>query len=69
MLDFKGISEGQPFPDEIFRVFQRSHPSIKIIPLRTNEDVDWMIKHALANAASSTEAELHLPTSNGSTDE
>jgi anti-sigma regulatory factor (Ser/Thr protein kinase) len=56
ILDFKGISEiGQAFADEIFRVFQKSHPSIKMIPMRTNEDVDRMIKHALANAASSDE--------------
>ena len=50
MLDFNGISEiGRAFADEIFRVFQRAHPSIKIIVVNVNDDVDRMIRHALAS--------------------
>jgi hypothetical protein len=63
ILDFKGISEiGQPFADQIFRIFQRDHPSITIIPVFTNPDIDKMINHAKANAeadvASSEEPQL-----------
>ncbi|MCC7147340.1 MAG: DUF4325 domain-containing protein [Phycisphaeraceae bacterium] len=48
-LDFTGIDEiGQAFADEIFRVFQRQHPEIKIEVLRANSQVQKMIQHVLA---------------------
>lgn len=46
ILDFQGVDDiGQPFADEIFRVFQNSHPEIRIVAFRTNENIDKMIKY------------------------
>ena len=46
-LDFANIETiGQGFADEIFRVFKNKHPEISIIPLNTNEEIDFMIKRA-----------------------
>lgn len=40
MLDFKGVdSIGQAFADEVFRVFTRQHPEIKLIPVNHNEEI------------------------------
>ncbi|MBV8564132.1 MAG: DUF4325 domain-containing protein [Methylobacteriaceae bacterium] len=59
LLDFNGINEiGQPFADEIFRVFQAAHPSIQIFPLRTTPAIDRMIQHARANALADQQPEL-----------
>ena len=45
VLDFKGILIiGQPFADEIFRVFQNQNPQTHIYPVNTNEDIERMIK-------------------------
>lgn len=45
MLDFADIDfAGQAFIDEIFRVFARNNPEIKLIPFRTNINIDNMIK-------------------------
>lgn len=45
IFDFDRVSGvGQAFADEIFRVFQSSHPDIKIIPMNMNESVEFMIK-------------------------
>lgn len=47
ILDFKDIETiGQAFADEIFRVFQSSHPDIIITPVNCNENVEFMIKRA-----------------------
>lgn len=47
LLDFKGIATiGQAFADEIFRVFQREHPNLLIVPMNQNEDVKNMIARA-----------------------
>ena len=47
VFDFAGIEEiGQAFADEVFRVFQRQHPEIELIPLNANSDVDRMIRRA-----------------------
>ncbi len=47
-LDFKKIRGiGQGFADEIFRVFQSSHPKIKIQSLNTSKSVAFMIKRSL----------------------
>lgn len=44
VLDFDRVSTiGQAFADEIFRVFQRSHPEIKILPVNMIEPVKFMI--------------------------
>ena len=46
-LDFEIIETiGQGFADEIFRVFKNKHPEISVIPLNTNEEIDFMIKRA-----------------------
>jgi len=46
MLDFAGIdSIGQPFADEIFRVFRNAHPEIKVVPIGANPAVLRMIEH------------------------
>lgn len=48
ILDFKDIRlVGQGFADEVFRIFQNKHPSIKIEPINTNSDIDFMIKRSL----------------------
>lgn len=46
VLDFKGIKIiGQPFADEVFRVFHNEHPNTHLYTINTNEDIDRMIKH------------------------
>ncbi len=51
ILDFEKITMiGQAFADEIFRVFQREHPSIRIIPINANTMIQKMILRAEMNA-------------------
>lgn len=46
VLDFRDVkSVGQGFADEIFRVFSRRHPAIKIATENANPAVDAMIRH------------------------
>jgi STAS-like domain of unknown function (DUF4325) len=46
ILDFKGVAEiGQPFADEIFRVFRNDHPEIPIYAVNTNPSIDKVIQH------------------------
>lgn len=48
ILDFKNVSTvGQGFVDEVFRIFQNSHPQIKLIPTNMNDNVEFMIKRGL----------------------
>ena len=45
LLDFDDVDDiGQPFADEIFRVFKNSHPDTHIVTTRTNPNIDKMIK-------------------------
>jgi len=45
ILDFEKVpTVGQAFADEIFRVFAKRHPEIKIKPINMNEAVEFMIK-------------------------
>ncbi|HEY4507858.1 MAG TPA: DUF4325 domain-containing protein [Candidatus Paceibacterota bacterium] len=47
VLDFDKVEAvGQAFADEIFRVFRRQFPKIKIIPTNMNEAVAFMVKRA-----------------------
>lgn len=47
MLDFKGVERiGQAFSDEIFRVFVRENPSIRVIWINANPEVERMIRRA-----------------------
>jgi STAS-like domain of unknown function (DUF4325) len=50
VLDFKGVSIiGQGFADEIFRVFQESHPDTNILWINVNNNVEKMIRRARIN--------------------
>lgn len=49
VLDFRNVEViGPAFADEIFRVFGRQHPDIKLIPIHANEKVQAMISRALS---------------------
>ena len=51
-LDFQGVDKiGQPFADEIFRVFISEHPDIKVYSINENDQVKNAIKKAKADAA------------------
>lgn len=50
VLDFEGVeSIGQAFADEVFRVFSRAHPEVRLVPIRQNEAVSRMITRALTH--------------------
>lgn len=47
ILDFDGVNEiGQAFADEVFRVFQSSHPNIVMAPVRMTKSVAEMVSRA-----------------------
>lgn len=49
-LDFSKVeSVGQGFADEVFRVWSKKHPSIRLIPIHMNEAVEFMVKRSLKN--------------------
>jgi len=51
LLDFAEVTTiGQSFADEIFRVFQNSHPLIELIPINANTDVQDVIVRAQSAA-------------------
>ncbi len=46
MLDFQGIAEiGQPFADEIFRVYRDMHPRTLVVATRANPEIEKMIEY------------------------
>lgn len=50
ILDFSNVvTAGQGFADEIFRVYRRKHPEKEMIFINANQNVEFMIKRALAN--------------------
>ncbi|MFH2137378.1 MAG: DUF4325 domain-containing protein [Candidatus Omnitrophota bacterium] len=50
ILDFQEVdSIGRAFADEIFRVFERNHPNILLMPINTIENVKKMIAAARIN--------------------
>lgn len=52
VLDFSGVaSVGQAFADEIFRVFFAEHPEIRIEAVNMGENVEFMVRRALAARA------------------
>jgi len=60
VLDFEGVSEiGQAFGDELFRVFAREHPAIKLTPVNMTTAVEQMVKRAKAALATSIRSEKH----------
>ena len=47
-LDFSGVeSVGPAFADEIFRVWQRAHPNVVLVPSGMTADVERMVRRAL----------------------
>jgi hypothetical protein len=56
ILDFRGVSIiGQAFSDEIFRVFQQSHPDTHLYWVNTNKNVENMIHRARINTIAQPE--------------
>jgi anti-sigma regulatory factor (Ser/Thr protein kinase) len=52
LLDFRGVAGiGQPFADEIFRVFQNRHPGTELVCINASDDVRQMISHVRATEA------------------
>ncbi len=48
VLDFKGVGlVGQGFADEVFRVWSREHPEVKLIPTDMNDAVAFMVERAI----------------------
>lgn len=46
MLDFDGVDQiGQPFADEIFRVFAKAHPQVRVVWMNANPDIEKMIAY------------------------
>jgi STAS-like domain of unknown function (DUF4325) len=61
LLDFDGVPEiGQPFADEIFRVYKISHPNVSVIAIRANKDVQRMIGQV--QAAATEEQQTRAPS-------
>jgi anti-sigma regulatory factor (Ser/Thr protein kinase) len=51
-LDFAGVSEiGQAFADELFRVFAKAHPEIRITPINTELAVAQMIRRVVSEGS------------------
>lgn len=52
VLDFDGVGEiGQAFADEIFRVFAKGHPEVKLVAVSASPEVEKMIQRARTAAA------------------
>ena len=50
VVDFRGVEEvGQGFADEVFRVWQRDHPAVRLIPVDMTEPVRRLVEQARAN--------------------
>ena len=49
VLDLSGVGEiGQGFADEVFRVWARAHPRIKLEPVAMSAPVAFLVKRAQA---------------------
>jgi hypothetical protein len=60
-LNFQGVDTiGQAFADEIFRVFKSEHPDIEILYVRTNKDVDNMIKRVISGLPGDNQLKLKM---------
>jgi hypothetical protein len=47
VLDFSGVEEiGQGFADEVFRVWARAHPGVKLEPVSMSAPVAFLVKRA-----------------------
>ena len=50
-LDFHGVDlVGQGFVDELFRVWANEHPGTRLIPVRANPAIEFMIRRGLGRA-------------------
>lgn len=50
ILDFQRVDEiGQGFADQIFRIFVRDNPTIKLEAINTSETIKKMINHVKAD--------------------
>ncbi|MFA6161466.1 MAG: DUF4325 domain-containing protein [Patescibacteria group bacterium] len=46
-LDFHKVETvGQAFADEIFRVWKKSHPNVRLMPINMSENVKFMVRRA-----------------------
>ena len=51
VLDFRGVDlVGQGFADEVFRVWARHHPEVRLIPTDMNAGVEFMVERAIRRA-------------------
>ena len=49
VLDFEGITElGQPFAHEIFKVYRKNHPEVRLITRNTTPEMDRLIKRLMS---------------------
>lgn len=47
VLDFTGVELiGQGFADEVFRVWQREHPDVRLMPVNMSEPIAFMVERA-----------------------
>jgi len=54
VLDFEGVDlVGQGFADEVFRVWARQHPEVRLIPTGMSEPIAFMVERAIHIGASS----------------
>ena len=52
VLDFREVDlVGQGFADQIFRVWAREHPEVRLIPTDMNTGVEFMVERAIRRAA------------------
>lgn len=59
ILDFDGVPEiGQPFADEIFRVYRNSHPGVSVTAVRANPTIRRMIDQVRAVADEEQRTEM-----------
>lgn len=66
LFDFKDVeSIGQAFADEVFRVFARQHPKMKIVPIRANDAVMQMIRRVQSNIEDNTIPSTDTQTPHG----
>ncbi|MDH3813999.1 MAG: DUF4325 domain-containing protein [Acidobacteriota bacterium] len=48
VLDFKGVDlVGQGFADEVFRVWAREHPEVRLVPTDMNDAVAFMVERVI----------------------
>lgn len=51
VIDFDDVRlVGQGFVDELFRVWARAHPEVRLEPMNCNDAVDFMVRRGLARA-------------------